>query len=201
MIMLSGCGDSTSAKPAVDVGTGPATVKAKDPISKEAVEKIVSRKLGDTAAAGEPMIRNLTLTPETNGVFVNIDLNRTTSCHPGALTGTTVTISQQVMAALFLYPDVSRVQVTIYGTTDAAADKDKAATTVMVDKATATNIDWFQFNDSTVEKLATSFWADPVVYQNWKQYGGAELTDEAQKAAANAAAAITASGSTTPAAP
>lgn len=188
IILFSGCGDGTSAKPAVDVGTGPATVKAKDPISREAVEKVVSRKLGDTAAAGQPMIRSLTLTPEANGQFVNIDLNRTSSCHPGALTGTTVTISQQVMAALFLYPDVSRVQVTIYGTTDASADKDKPATTVMVDKATASKIDWFQFTDANVEKLATSFWADPVVYRNWKQYGGAELTDEAQKAAANAAA-------------
>ena len=96
------------------------------------------------------------------------------------------------MAALFLYPDVARVQVTIYGTTDDAADADKPATTVMVDKTTASKIDWFQFNDSTVETMATSFWADPVVYQNWKQYGGAELTDEAQKAAANAAAASSA---------
>jgi len=103
------------------------------------------------------------------------------------------------MAALFLYPDVSKVQVTIYGTTDDPADKDKPATTVMVDKATASKIDWFQFNDSTVETMATSFWADPVVYQNWKQYGGAELTDEAQKAAANAAAASSSlNGTTTP---
>lgn len=189
--VISGCGDSASEKPTNDMSTGPATVKSKGPISREAVETVVTRKLGDAESAGEPVIRQLTLTPDANGVSVSIDLNRTSSCHPGQLTGTAITMAQQVMSALFLYPDVSQIQLTLYGTTTEVADKDKPATSITVTRERASNIDWFQFTDANVEKLASSFWVDPVIYANWKQFGGEVITDDAAIAAANAAAATT----------
>lgn len=203
--ILAGCGGDTTERPkyeAVTGGsmTGPA--KPKDPISKEAVEKIVTRKLGDAGIAGQPVLRQLTLTPEAGGTFVDIQLNRTASCHPGQLVGTAVSMSQNVMSAVFRYPDVARVQLTLFGTTESIEDKDKAAVRILVTKDVAANLDWFQFTDANVEKLAAEFWAEPGIYANWKVYGGGAITDEAQRAAANAGVTTPApTTATTPATP
>lgn len=187
--VLPGCDDnSADNQPSYEVSTAPITTKAKDPISRDAVEKIVTHKLGDTGIAGQPVIRSITLTPEANGVFVSVELNRTASCHPGQLVATAATMAQQVMSAAFRYPDVSRVQLSLYGVTEAAKDKDTLAVRMMVTRAAATNIDWFAFNDINAEKVSTEFWVEPTIYANWKQYGGGAITDESQKAAANAAA-------------
>jgi len=189
-VIVSGCG-GTAERPTYDLGSGPITTKAKDPISQSAVEQIVTHKLGEAAAAGQPVIRQVTLTPEAGGVFVSIDLNRTSSCHPGALVGTAVTMAKNVMSALFLYPDVSKAQITLYGTTVDAANANKPAVRIMITKDSAAKVDWFQFSDTTVEKYSTEFWAEADIYANWKQYGGAAITDDAQKAAANSGAATT----------
>jgi len=187
-----GCSDGNDKTNALDSGANTITTRTKDPVSKEAVEALVIRKLGESSAAGEPVIRSITLTPEADGVFVNLELNRTASCHAGALVGTAVSMSQQIMSALFRYPDVSRIQLSLYGTTESAADKDKVAVRVMVTKQAASKIDWFQFKDTTVTTLATEFWVEPSVYANWQQYGAAPIADEATRAAAN-------NGVTTPA--
>ncbi len=188
-LVTFGCSDTTERTNSFDIGTGPITTKTKDPISREAVEKLVTRKLGDVGIAGQPVIRSLALAPEPGGVYVSIDLNRTASCHPGQLVGTAVTMAQQVMSAVFLYPDVGRMQLTLYGPTEDAKDKDTMAVRIMVNRESASKIDWFQFRDATVETLATEFWVEPTIYANWKQYGGAAITDAQQQAAANAAAA------------
>jgi hypothetical protein len=193
-----GCSDSNEKTSAFDIGTGAITNKTKEPISKEAIEALVTRKLGDAGVAGQPVIRSLNLTPEAGGVFVNIELNRTASCHAGALVGTAVTMSQQVMSAVFRYPDVSRMQLSLYGTTEDAADKDKLGVRVMVTKEAAAKIDWFQFKDTTASTLATEFWVEPTIYANWQQFGGAPIADEATRAAANNGAATPAPTTTTP---
>jgi len=180
-----GCSDGNDKTNAFDIGTGAITTKTKEPISKEAVEALVTRKLGNAGVAGQPVIRAVTLTPEAGGVYVNLELNRTESCHAGALVGTAVTISQQVMSLVFRYPDVSRMQLSLYGTTEEAADKDKLGVRVMVTRETASNIDWFQFKDTTVSTLATEFWVEPSIYANWQQYGADPIADEATRAAAN----------------
>lgn len=197
LLTIAGCGSSTTERPTYDVVTGPVTTKAKDPVSQDAVEKIVTRKLGDAGIAGQPVIRTITLTPEAGGVFADIQLNRTSSCHPGQLVGTAISMSQDVMSAIFRYPDVGRVQLTVFGTTEMPEDKDKPAARIMLTKAATANLDWFQFTNATVEKLSTEFWVEPNIYANWKQYGGAAITDEAQKAAANEASAA----ATTPTTP
>ncbi|MFA5801128.1 MAG: hypothetical protein WC911_01490 [Thermoleophilia bacterium] len=191
-VLALGCSDNNDKASALNTDTGAITTKTKEPVSKQVVETLVTRKLGDAGAAGLPVIRSVTLTPEANGTFVNIELNRTESCHAGALVGTAVTMSQQVMSALFRYPDVSRVQMSLYGTTEAPADKDTQAVRVMVTKDAASKIDWFQFKDTTVSTLASEFWVEPMVYANWQQYGAAPIDDEATRAAAN-------NGVTTPA--
>ncbi len=181
----AGCSDSTQKARMPDIGTGPLTTLTKDPISKDAVEKLVNRKLGDAGVAGQPVIRSITITPEAGGKSVAIDLNRTASCHPGQLIGSSVTMSQQLMSALFRYPDVSRVQLALYGLTDEPQDLNTKVTQIMVTREAAAKIDWAQFSDANVEKLASEFWAEPSVYANWKIYGGGALTDPAAQAAAN----------------
>lgn len=187
-LFLSGCGDTAEA-PVYDIGTGSFTTKtSKGPVSQEAVDSIVKRKLGDTDLAGKPMVRSIAITPEEGGQHVEIEISRTSSCHPGQVVGTAVTAAQQIMSAVFRYDDVSSIRLGLYGTTEEPKDLDKLAVRIMVTKAGAAKIDWFQFNDQNVETLASEFWAEPEIYSNWKQYGGAAITDEAQKAAANAPA-------------
>jgi hypothetical protein len=194
-----GCSDSSDDKTSsFDIGTGPITNRAKDPISKELVENLVTRKLGDAGAQGQPVIRSITLTPEAGGMYLAIDLNRTASCHAGALVGTSVTMAQQVMSALFRYPDVSRVQMTLYGPTEEFQDKDKQAVRIMVTKESAAKIDWFQFKETTVASLASEYWIEPSVNQSYLQYGSAPITDPALLQEANGGGAATA---TTPATP
>lgn len=182
----SGCSDSGSAQNnPFDAGTGPITTKTKGPITQDVVEKLITRKLGDAGVQGQPVIRSVTLTPETGGTFVSMELNRTASCHPGALVGTSVTMAQQVMSAIFLYPDVSRTQLTLYGPTEDAKDKDKQAVRILVTKEAASKIDWFQFNESTVASLSSDFWVEPSVLANYQQFGSAPITDPAKLQAAN----------------
>lgn len=187
----AGCGSSAAEGNPFDVGTGPITTKAKGPISREVVQNLITRKLGDSGIQGQPVIRDVTLTPEAGGTFVSMELNRTASCHPGALVGTSVTMSQQVMSAVFLYPDVSRVQLTLYGPTEDVKDKDKQAVRILVTRDAAAKIDWFQFNESTVASLSSEFWVEPSVMANFQQYGSAPITDPTKLQAANGGAAAT----------
>jgi len=172
------CSENSENTSSFDVGTGPITTKAKEPITKETVQKLADRKLGDAGAAGQSVVRAITLTPDGAGTSVIIDLNRASSCHAGALVGTGISMAQQMMSAVFRYPDVSKVQVTLYGPTEAPEDLDKPAVRIVVTKDAATKIDWFQFTEKTAATLATEFWVEPCVYQNYQQYGGAVITDE-----------------------
>lgn len=172
------CSESSENNSSFDIGTGPITTKAKDPITKEAVQKLADRKLGDAGAAGQSVVRAITLTPEAAGTSVLIDLNRASSCHAGALVGTGISMAQQMMSAVFRYPDVSKVQVTLFGPTEAPEDLNKPAVRIMVTKDAAAKIDWFQFTEKTVTTLASEYWVEPCVYQNYQQYGGAVITDE-----------------------
>lgn len=188
---IAGCSDSSDKTGNADISTGPITTKAKDPISREAVETLVTRKLGDTALQGQPVIRSVTLTPEGSGKYVAIDLNRTASCHAGALVGTAIGMAQQIMSAAFRYPDVNRVALTLYGPTEDAVDKDKEAVRIMVTKDAAGKIDWFQFNENTVASLSSEYWVEPSVLANFQQYGSAPITDPALLQQANPGTATT----------
>jgi hypothetical protein len=188
--LVAGCGDKAAESPSYDIGTGSFTTKtSKGPVNEEAVNNIISRKLGETDLAGKPMVKGLVITPEGDGKHVDIGISRTASCHPGQVIGIAVGAAQQIMSAVFRYDDVSSIGLTLYGTTEEAADSDKEAVKISVSKASAAKIDWFQFTDATVETMADSFWADADLYSNWKAYGGEEITDEQQRASANSAAA------------
>ena len=185
-LIASGCGGSGSAQTgSLDAGTGPATTKNKGPITQDLVQNLIKRKLGDAGVQGQPVIRTVTLTPESGGVTVNMELNRTASCHPGALVGTAVTMAQQVMSAEFLYPDVQKAQLILYGPSEDPKDKDKPAVRIVVTKDAAAKIDWFQFNEQTVAGLVSDYWVEPSVYANYQQYGSAPITDQEKLQAAN----------------
>lgn len=181
------CSDSEESSNSFDIGTGPITTTNKGPVSKDVVEKLVDRKLGDAGVAGQPVIRSITLTPSAAGTDLSIDLNRTASCHSGALVGSAVTTAQQLMSALFRYPDVNKIQLTLYGPTEELKDKDLPAVRIMVTKDSAAKIDWFQFSEKTVATMATEYWLEPCVEQSYNQYGGAVISDPALLEQANGA--------------
>ena len=185
-LAATGCGSSVPASADDQVNTGPLTITSKGPVNKEGIQATLDRQLGDAGIAGQPVTRSITLTPEAGGVFVDIQLNRTASCHPGQLVGTVVDITKHVMSSTFRYSDVSRVQISLYGPTELVQDKDKLAARVMVTKEQSTKIDWAAFTDQNAAQLSSEYWIEPSIYENWKKYGSAAITDPAQRAAANA---------------
>lgn len=186
VFLTSGCSSSAEIPPPEQVDTSSPTTRAKGPITQEAVERMITRKMGNVGVNNQPLIRKVSLIPEADGIFVDIHVNRPPSCHLGIIVTYTVDMSKQFMSALFLYPDVAKVQLNLYGTTDEVADKDKLAARVVVNRASAEKIDWFNFNAQTAPQLATEYWIEPTIYGNWQQYGGEAITDPALRAAANA---------------
>jgi hypothetical protein len=189
IVALGGCsGDSGSAESTANTSTGSehVTLKAKDPVTKEAVTKMVTRKVGSVDYAGDPIIRKITLSPEGGGTFVDIAVGRPPSCHPGQVVGYITEMSRGFMSSLFLYPDVVKVQVTLYGTTEDHSTKNDMAARDLMTKADADKIDdWFKFDENTIGQMSTEYWVEPTIYANWQQYGSAAITDPALLQQAN----------------
>ncbi len=189
LLAWTGCsGNSQTADTPASTLTGSkVTLKAKDPVTKEAVTKMVTRKVGSVDYAGDPIIRDIKLTPDgQQGTFVDINVGRPPSCHPGQVVGYITEMSRGFMSSLFLYPDVTKVQVTLYGTTEDAASKDVMAARALMVKADADKIsDWFKFDENTIGSLCTEYWVEPDIYANWQKYGSTAITDPALLEQAN----------------
>ncbi len=188
LLVWTGCsGNSETADTPASTLTGSkVTLKAKDPVTEEAVTKMVTRKVGSVDYAGDPIIRNIKLTPDGQGTFVDINVGRPPSCHPGQVVGYITEMSRGFMSSLFLYPDVTKVQVTLYGTTEDAASKDVMAARALMVKADADKIsDWFKFDENTIGSLCTEYWVEPDIYANWQKYGSTAITDPALLEQAN----------------
>ncbi len=188
MPLLTGCSDDSGKDTATATSTTAekVTLKEKDPVTEEAVTKMVTRKVGEIDYAGDPIIRYINITPEGNGKFVDIGVGRPPSCHPGQVVGYIAEMSQGFMSSLFLYPDVAKVKVTLFGTTDAREDKDVMAGYAVMTKADAEAIDdWFAFTENTIGEMATEYWVEPNIYANWQKYGSTAITDPALLEQAN----------------
>ncbi len=170
--LAAGCGDDTVYMPHV-TGTTPLTTPAMPAgmVNKQFVEDMIIRKMGNEGLRGTPMVRDVRITREAGGLFVDMDVSRLTECvgvncigdNPGRVMQETVEMTQQFMSTLFLYPDVSRVQMNVFGNTDNPGDENNPATRVMFTRERSQNFDWSTLTPNNIQSKADDFWAAPNI--------------------------------------
>lgn len=180
MLWTGGCAGGSAKSDSLQIGAGLVKADTSGPITSEAVERLIALKIGETGANGQPVIRSLTLQSESGGTEVDLELNRPFSCHPGALVGTAVTVARLVMSSVYQHPGVANVKIVFYGTGDENDDQDKPAIRIAVSKTAAEAIDWVELSEDNIETLASEYWVEPTVLQNYHEYGSAPITDPAQ---------------------
>lgn len=168
MFLAAGCGTEEKA---ADTSTEPSTVEtiSQKPLTPELLYEMAVRRIGDAN-----LVRTATVTGEGSNKIVAFEVIRPSVCHDGAVVGTVATFSQKTMSSLFKYPEVARVDVTLYGTTEDASSNNEIAVKVTVDRSAAAKIDWFALSDVNLASQATSFYIDPRVQANWQVEGGGE---------------------------
>lgn len=165
--VLAGCG-STSTTNTFTAPPAKTTIEQK-PLTEELVMDTAAKRIGD-----EGLVRYATITQEGDGKVIKIGLTRPAMCHDGALVGTVAGFAQKTISAFFKYEEVTRVEVAMFGTTSDTPPNDELALEIIVDRAANDRIDWFAFDDTTMPQLATSYFVDPRIQENWVIEGGDE---------------------------
>ncbi len=178
------------------------------PVTQDAVKQIITHAFGDKGEMGGPLVRNITLTPEADGTFVQLDLNRTDCpmigmqmiCTADQLPGVAATFTRSIMSILFEYPDVSRVQINLYSDLSTMVDMNSTqgmnevmVASTVINRQTADKIDWSMYNASNAARMASSYWLDPRVPTT-----GAAASGAAASGAAPAPSATTPAPATPP---
>ncbi|MHB9112497.1 MAG: hypothetical protein ACYC4D_07695 [Thermoleophilia bacterium] len=184
MLLASGCGTEEKA---ADASTEPATTETTSPkpLTPELLYEMAVRRIGDPN-----LVRTASISGEGNNKVVTFEVIRPEVCHDGAVVGTVATFSQKTMSSLFKYPEVARVDVSLYGTTEDPATNNEIAVKITVDRNSAQKIDWFALNDMNLASLATTFYIDPRVQANWQVEGG-DSTPRSQQTGTTATTATT----------
>lgn len=190
LLVPAGCsdnGEGGDANGAAQSDTQNSNIEIdKGTVNQEDVENMIYRKVGTIDYANDPIIRQVALTEEPGGTAVTIGVGRPPSCHPGQVVGYITEMSRGFMSSLFLYDEVSRVEVSLYGTTEDVADSNVLAAKAVMTREDADKIDdWFAFDENTISEMATEYWVEPEIYANWQQYGSAAITDPALLEQAN----------------
>lgn len=174
IFLAAGCG--TEEQAADDsAGTGTTETVSQKTLTPELLQEMAARRIGDAR-----LVRTAVMTGEGDNKVVLFEVIRPEVCHDGAVVGTVATFSQKTMSALFKYPEVSRVDVILYGTTEDPSSNNEVAVKITVDRNNAEKIDWFALNDTNLASLVTSFFIDPRVQANWQVEGGGS-TPNSQK--------------------
>ena len=182
-MLSAGCGGTSNAGAATTAGTSTLDmvnghIVRQGPVTQDDVKQIISHELGDKGEMGEALVRNITLTPEAGGTFVQIDINRTDCpmigmhmvCTADQLPDVAATMTRSVMSILFEYSDVSRVQLNLYS--DLATMIDMHSTGSMSERLlvktvftrdAAAKTDWASYSQDNAAKLASGYWVDPAV--------------------------------------
>lgn len=180
--VTAGC-SAAAEDPAVEMMAQTAATTDLKPLTQDYITDVAARRMGDAK-----LVRNVAITGQPDAKVIVVDLMRPSVCHDGAVVGTITTFSQNFMKFFFKYPDVSRIEVTMYGATQDVSSNNEIAVSMAIDRETAGTIDWFGLNDLNVQNLADSFYIDQRVLANWKVDGGGSTPrTQTQTAAASAA--------------
>jgi len=166
---LAGCGDDAdesedSASQTTAAGTN---TKQERIATDDYVMELAVRRIGDPA-----LVRTAKVTEDGTGKVVTVDIGRPYTCHDGAVVGEVALFTQQVMGMLFQDPAVQKIDISMYGSTEAVETSDEIAMTVSVDRATSDTIDWFDFDEQNMLQLVTSYYLHPNIQQSYSTEGG-----------------------------
>lgn len=166
LLVVAGCGTEEKTS---DASTEPVSMESSSqkPLTPELLYEMAVKRIGDPG-----LVRTATITGEGNNKIVTFDVIRPAVCHDGAVVGTVATFSQKTMSSLFKYPEVARVDVSLYGTSQDSASNNEIAVKVTIDRSNAQKIDWFYLNDMNLASVATTFYIDPRIQANWQVEGG-----------------------------
>lgn len=164
--LVAGCTDDENAAGSSTEAISTETTSQK-PLTPELLYDMAVRRIGDVS-----LVRSATVSGEGNNKVVTFEVLRPAVCHDGAVVGTVATFSQKTMSSLFKYPEVARVDVILYGTSQDPSSNNEVAVKVTVDRNSAQKIDWFAINDTNVASLVTTFYIDPRIQANWQVEGG-----------------------------
>ena len=167
-VFAAGCGGE--ATPAAEVEATPTSTGAK-PLTEEFLKEIAARRIEDP-----DLVKVATITTQGTDKFIVVHIGRPNTCHDGAVVGVGVTFAQKVLAQLYKYPEVARVEIAMLGTGQTPngqiANESAPAIRIVVDRATAQNIDWFQFTDANAPTMANEFYLDPEIALSFAIEGG-----------------------------
>lgn len=169
LFLALGCGkDNSSPTTATAPGDASATITGveRKPLTDEFLKDLAALRIG-----GANLVRAATITTQDADKAIDIKVSRPPTCHDGALVGISAVFVQKMMAQLYKYPEVAKVEIIVFGTSQDAPN-DEVALRVMVDRASAQKIDWFQFNDRTMPALATEYYVFPAIQENYNLEGG-----------------------------
>lgn len=166
-VLISGCG---TEKAKVGTNEEPITAEttSQKPLTQELVYNMAVKRIGDAS-----LVKTASISGEGNDKVVTFEVIRPSVCHDGAVVGTVATFSQNTMSSLFRYPEVARVDVTLYGTSEDASSFNEVGLKITVDRNIAQTMDWFALNDTNLATKVSTFYIDPRIEANWQVEGGA----------------------------
>lgn len=165
-LMMTGCGSEEQTTNANTEAVTAQTVTQK-PLTPELLYDMAVKRIGEAR-----LVKTASISGEGNNKIVTFEVFRPEVCHDGAVVGTIATFSQKTMSALFKYPEVSRVDVTLFGSTSDPSSNNEVALKITVDRNSAQKIDWFGFSEANLTALVTTYYLDPRIEANWQLEGG-----------------------------
>lgn len=152
-LLLAGCGNRG------DAGGGSSQATALDPLplTDDSLRQIVTSSLID-----KNNLRNADLTGEGAERTVNIGINRPVDLENGMVEANMALVTQKVMPALFEFPEISRVTITMYGV-EQGIRSDGVAVRASVDRASVKDIDWSTLGPVTLSWSIPDYYVNPAI--------------------------------------
>ncbi|RJQ46516.1 MAG: hypothetical protein C4534_02620 [Gaiellales bacterium] len=165
-LTAGGCSKEEGSGSDTGTGTQATTTTTTEELSEDWLATRAASKIG-----GPHLLRDVAITDTGGDKTVKIEVDRPELCHDGAVVGTMAVFAQNMMGILYKkYPEVSDVEIVLYGPEQGIVS-DEVAMSVSVNRASAQSIDWFEFDESNILELATSYYMHPKIEESYRLEG------------------------------
>lgn len=130
------------------------------PLSPDYLRGLVAVSLGDAN-----LVRRADLSGDGTERKVEIAIDRPPACADGSVEGTMAAFTSKTMADLFSYPEIASVTIAMYGL-DQGTKSNDVAVRVVVDRATAQEIDWSMIGPMTISSMVSEYFIHPQIVEN-----------------------------------
>lgn len=129
-------------------------------LTEDLVQDILSYSLSDMS-----LVRRAEISGEGTDKTIEIDVDRPADWGDGTFAGALSSFIHKTLPPLFQYPEVSKVVVTIYGV-DQGGKSDEVASSFMVDRETANDIQWSMVGPMSLSYYLTEYYLHPKIQEN-----------------------------------